>query len=159
MTKTYATSPMISPDTIVICCSSSRFQPAFKEFIKDQLGLSEGDYIPFILPGAGGGLARPNILPKDFKIMKERLELLQKEYKSVRRVVIINHEDCAYYRSLKDRVPEFIRSFHSHVSQDDMKVISQVFANLLSHLKMQLECYYAKFADADHTQVTFEKVN
>jgi hypothetical protein len=154
---TYTVLKTAEPRAIVIHCSDPRFQDAFQKFIEGTLGLEKGKYIPFVVAGGAGALARPDSLPKEFKFMKERLELFREHFKSIDRIILINHEDCAYYKNL-GRALSTLQSFHVHLPLDDMKLIEQVFARLLSHLGMQLDLYYAKFANDSHTQVTFEPI-
>ena len=156
--KTYTVLAKAVPDAVVIYCSDPRFQDAFEKFIEGDLGLAKGQYIPFVVAGGAGALARPETLPKEFKFMKERLELFREHFKSIRRVVLINHEDCAYYKNLSSSALGSLQRFHVHLPSDDLKVVEQVFARLLSHLGIQLEMYYARFTDDDHTQVKFEKI-
>ena len=147
----------VIPDTIVVHCGQPDLQEAFEKFIDEKLGLKKGQYALFVVPGGAGALGRPNIKSKAFKFMKEGLELYGEHFKSIKRIILINHESCAYYKELSEALGSLL-PFHAHVAQDDMKLISQVFASLLSHLGVKLEMYYAKFAGEDHKQVTFEKV-
>ena len=144
-----------TPEAVVICCSDPRFQAAFREFIEVKLGLPQGTYIPFVVDGGAGVLGRPESLPKEFKFMKERLEAFKDNFSSIRRVILVNHEDCAYYEMLGHRLGALIPS-HLHLPHSDMTLIQQVFVRLLSHLGVKLELYYAKFVDESHTQITIE---
>ena len=157
-TEFYAVAPGAVYEAVVVHCSQGDLQPAFEKFIEGKLGLAKGKYFPIVVPGGAGRLCRPEVLPKDFKFMKEGLELLVKNNKSIKRIILINHEDCAFYKSLSSRVLNTLQSFHAHLPCDDLKLVQQVFVGLLSHLGCQLELYYAKFANEDHTQVTFEKI-
>jgi hypothetical protein len=39
------------PQAIVVYCSDSRFQRAFREFVGNELHLEEGEYIPMVISG------------------------------------------------------------------------------------------------------------
>jgi carbonic anhydrase len=148
------------PDTAVITCSDPRFQLAFRQFVEGKLGLVLGkDYIPFTVAGSAGAMARPETFPKEFKFMRERLELFRQHYKSLRRIIVINHEDCAYYKGLSKKAAGLLEPFHVHLPLADMQTIAKVFARLLSHLGMQLEMYYAKFVDGDPSKVVIDRVS
>jgi len=158
---TYEAMPEVAPQAVVVYCSAPRFQMAFDQFIERELHLAKGQFIPLVIAGGAGVLAHPERLPKEFKFMRERLELFRKNYPSVKRIVLINHEDCAYYRMLTERIPGFLRpgaDGPSHRSREDMELIAAVFHRLLSHLGVEIELYYARFADEDHTKVIFDRI-
>ncbi len=144
-----------TPEAVVITCSDPRFQAAFREFIEVKLGLTQGKYIPFVIDGGAGVLGRPESLPKEFKFVKERLETFKQRFCSIKRIILINHEDCTYYETLGKKLGALI-PFHVHPPHDDMKLIQQVFIRLLAHLGLNLELYYAKFVDGSRTQITIE---
>jgi hypothetical protein len=151
--------PEAQPEAVVVYCSAPRFQTAFDQFIEKELGLRKGQFIPLVIAGGAGPLAHPERLPKEFKFMKDRLELFRKHYPSINRVVLINHEDCVYYRMLAEKIPGFLQGHAAdllHRAGEDMPLIAQVFNRLLSHLGLQTEYYYARFADPDHTRVIFD---
>lgn len=149
------------PEAIVVYCSDPRFQLAFSQFVEQELGLPKGKYIPLVVGGGAGPLARPDLLPKEFKFLKERFELHREHYSSLRRLVLINHEDCGYYKSLKDKIAGFVTArlrALAHQPREDLGLVAKVFGRLLSHLGVSVELYYAKFADETHSKIVFEKV-
>jgi hypothetical protein len=106
----YEAMPTVRPEAIVLHCSDPRFQTAFAPFIENELGLAKGRYVPFVVAGGAGVLANPERRPKEFKFLKDRFELFHGQFASLRRLVLINHEDCAYYRMLAQAVP----GLHGH---------------------------------------------
>jgi hypothetical protein len=160
--RTYSVLHEAKPTTIVVYCSDPRFQSAFSDFIKNELHLEEGQYVPFVVGGGAGVLANPEKLPKEFKFIKDRLELFRQHYPSIKKVVLINHEDCAYYGMLREKLVNFLGSFGKNInekSREDMVLIADIFSRLLSHLSgYSLELYYAKFTDETHSKVEFEKI-
>lgn len=148
-----------NPEAIVIWCSDPRFQEAILGFIATDLKLEFGQYVPFTVAGGPGTLGRPMELPKEFKFIKDRLELFHEHFKSIKRVIIINHEDCAYYKKLA-RAGELLTKLqeHCHASHDDMGLLKQIFNSTLKHLGVELDMYYARFTDETHTRVSFEHV-
>jgi len=158
----YEAMPEAKPQTIVVYCSAPRFQMAFDQFIEKELGLTKGQFIPLVVAGGAGVLAHPERLPKEFKFMRDRFELFRRNYPSIRRIVLINHEDCAYYRMLTEKIPAFLRRHtgdEHHEAREDLGPIAAVFTRLLAHLGVQIELYYARFADPAHTQVTFDRMS
>jgi hypothetical protein len=160
-TNVYEATPEAAPQAIVVYCSTPRFQMAFDQFIERELGLAKGQFIPVVVAGGAGVLAHPEKLPKEFKFMRDRFELLRRNYTSVKRVVLINHEDCAYYKMLAERIPGFLRPHAdgpNHRPREDMELIGAIFHRLLAHLGLDVELYYARFADGDPTKVIFERI-
>ena len=160
-THVYDVMPEAAPQAIVVYCSTPRFQAAFDQFIEKELGLAKGEFIPLAVAGGAGVLAHPERLPKEFKFMRDRFELLRKNYTSVKRVVLINHEDCAYFRMLTAKVPGFLRPHADgpdQRSREDMDLLGAIFHRLLAHLDVQVELYYAHFLDGDATKVVFDHI-
>jgi hypothetical protein len=146
-------------DTVVVYCSDPRFQAAFEGFLWNELHLGTGSYIPIVVAGGAGALARPHELPKEFKFMKERLELARDNFSSIRRIILITHEDCRYYESMRNKVLGFLGPRLAGLigPREDLPAVAGVFKNLLSGLGLSVELYYARFADEARTKITFEK--
>lgn len=89
-------------DTLVVHCSDPRFQEAFRTFAKEELGLPSYDSL--VVPGASQLLTFADSLPKFAQALFRPLKFLVKGH-SLKRVVVIMHEDCAWY---KDFVPKFV---------------------------------------------------
>ncbi len=158
---TYAVVQDPKPGAIVIHCSDPRFQEAFQQFLGHELHLSQGDYIPIVVGGGGGVLAHPEQLPKEFKFLKDRLEHYRSVFPTVRRIVLINHEGCRYYESLKIKTVAYLGSrltLSPDHAREDLGLVARVFQHLLAHLGYSVELYYARFADPEHTRIVFEKV-
>ncbi len=149
------------PEAIVVYCSDPRFQMAFEAFLGNELGLTKGRFIPLVVAGGAGVLARPQTLPKEFKFMKDRLDLFCSHFPSLKRVVLINHEDCAYYRWLAgtsaglqtDRTEDL-----GTQPRRDLQRIAGVFNRFLPHLGLSVELYCAGFADSGRGKVVFERI-
>jgi len=149
------------PEAIIVYCSDPRLQTAFDEFIQKELGLAKGQFMPLIIGGGAGVLGHPEQLPKEFKFLKERFELYREVFPSLRRVILINHEDCRYYEYLKKKLlgflgPRFVIS--PEHARDDLALVSKAWKHLLPHLGFTVEFFYARFTDAHRSQVVFEKV-
>jgi hypothetical protein len=160
-TNVYEALPQAHPEAIVVYCGDPRFQTAFQAFTETELGLHKGQFIPLVVGGGAGVLANPERLPKEFKFMRDRFELIHRYFPSVQRVVLINHEDCLHYRMLAEKIPGFLAGHVSALRDrpgEDMSRIAEVFNRFLSHLDLQAELYYARFAGADHDKVTFDPI-
>ena len=158
---TYELAMDARPNAVVVYCSDPRFQAAFEQFIAKELHLARGAFVPIVIAGGGGALARPHELPKEFKFMKDRLELAREYFPLIKRVVLITHEDCRYYESIKGKILGLIGAhFANAISpREDLPAVAGVFRHLLADLGLSVELYYAKFADEGHTRVTFEKLS
>jgi hypothetical protein len=160
--RLYTTVPDPKPDAIVIHCSDPRFQGPFQEFLRQELGLTNGNYIPIIVGGGAGVLGHPEQLPKEFKFLKERLEHYYRIFPTARRIVLINHEGCRYYESLKIKTLAFLGAkigISPQHGREDLSLVAKTFQRFLSHLGYTIEFYYAKFADPERTRIEIEKVN
>ena len=161
-TKVYEAMPHVHPEALVVYCGDPRLQTAFVSFVENELGLAKGQYIPTVVGGGAGALAYPQRLPKEFKFMKDRFELIHRAFPSVHRAVLINHEDCLYYRLLAEKIPGFLTDDTTklrHRPGEDMDLVAGVFQRQLSHLGMKAELYYGRFVDDDHSQMAFDRVS
>jgi hypothetical protein len=148
-----------APEAIVVHCSDPRFQRAFAEFIKNELGLRDGEYIPLVVSGGIGSLSEPLLLPKEFRFMKERIRMFLDRFDSVKRVILINHEDCRHYEWLGNYLGRlFLQRFRNMAErqQADLKKVAKIILDLAP--KIQTKLYYAKFADASRNKVVFEEI-
>ncbi len=144
---------------MVVYCSDPRFQAAFEQFVAQELHLERGQYFPLVVGGGAGVLAHPEQFPKEFKFMRERFELYRRHFPSIRRMVLINHEDCRYYDSLKRKLGGLLGGrlgFGPEQAHDDLRLLSGVCGRLLHHLGVGIELYYARFNDAGHQSIIFE---
>jgi len=160
-TNVYEVLPQAHPEAVVVYCGDPRLQTAFEPFIARELGLRKGQFIPVVVGGGAGVLANPERLPKEFKFMKDRFELIHRAFPSVQRAVLINHEDCIYYRMLAEKIPGFVTDDMSklrHRPGDDMDLIAGIFDRYLSYLGLKAELYYGRFADVEHSKMAFDRV-
>ena len=158
---TYAVVQDPKPEAIVVHCSDPRFQVAFEQFIANELGLPKGRFLPLVVGGGPGALSHPEQLPKEFKFLKDRFEMYRAHFPSIRRIVLINHEDCKYYESLRGKMLHFLgaRSKATNEALADLGLLSRIFDRLLSHLGVNVDFYYARFSDPEHRKVVFDKLD
>ena len=149
------------PSAIIIHCSDPRFQGAFDDFVRDELGLVNGEFIPITVGGGAGVLGHPEQLPKEFKFLKERLEHYRTVFPTAKRIILINHEGCRYYESLKLKTVAYLGAsfvLSPEHAREDLSLVARTFRNFLAHLGYTVEFYYASFADPERTRIQIEKV-
>lgn len=139
-------------NTLVIHCSDPRFQEAFGLFLREELGLTPGSYDPLVIPGASQMLAFAELLPKLASGLSRPLEFLVKGH-GLKRVVVIMHEDCAWYR---DFVPKFLRMRGTMKEQqfNDLLQTKMILKEKFPHI--ETEMFYASVSPPG--RVTFTKV-
>jgi hypothetical protein len=156
----YKVIPQVEPQAIVVYCCDPRFQTAFGPFVEKELGLAPGQCIPLVVAGGAGVLANPDRLPKEFEFLKDRLELFHAHFASIRRLILINHEDCAYYKALAGKTPDLwtYAADLCHWPREDLGRIAQTIDQRLSHLGWKAQFYYAAFVHGDRGKVAFDRI-
>ncbi|MEW6617325.1 MAG: hypothetical protein AB1333_02810 [Patescibacteria group bacterium] len=148
------------PKAIVIHCADPRFQRAFQEFLKNELNLSTGEYVPIAISGAIASLTEPSSFPKEFKVVNDILTLFLDRHETIKTIILINHEDCKKYEAMKSALGRsFLKNFSDMVTRqkfDLQKVASAIIK--AANLKKELRLFYAKFANTEHTKIEFEEV-
>ena len=146
------------PRAVVIHCGDPRFQRAFGDFIRDELHLPEGEYVPFIVSGGVASLSEPLRLPKDFKFMKERITFLLETFDTIQRIVLINHEDCRHFEMLKAALGNLFLQHFSHMNERHVRDLRTVASLLLGRASSRhgIELYYARMTP--EMTVRFEKI-
>jgi hypothetical protein len=157
--KTYPAAPHPEPEAIVVFCGDPRFQAAIASFIAEELHLQHGQFLPFSVPGGIAALTEQFARPKDFKVLREGLEFYLTRLRTIRRIILINHEDCKKYHDLCERLgpSSLINGNISDRQRNDLHKVTKVVSSIVSE-RLGVERYYAKFANPEHTQVTFEGV-
>ena len=148
------------PLAIVVYCSDSRFQRAFREFVGNELHLKEGEYIPMVLSGGVASLSEPSRLPEEFKYVKDRIRFFLERFDSVHRVILINHEDCRHYEALKSSLGSIFLQHVKHMTERQIMDLSSVAKTLLGlgAPGLHIELYYARLGKNGATTVRFEKI-
>lgn len=157
--KTYPTLSVATPKTLVIWCGDPRIQEAVNLFLQQELQLKYGEYVPVTVLGGVASLSEPLSIPKEFKYMKETVEFCLEHFASLQKIVLINHEDCAKYKAVREKLGSlFLRGFGSVTDRQlhDLAVVAKALAELSPH-PIEFEGYYGKYANLGHTQLFFEK--
>lgn len=157
--KTYPASPHPEPEAIVVFCGDPRFQGAIASFIAEELGFKPGEFLPFSVPGGIAALSEPFARPKDFKVLREGLEFYLTRLRTIRKVILINHEDCKKYHDLCERLGplSLVEGTIIGRQRSDLHKVTQVVSKIVAD-NLEIKRYFARFANPEHTQVTFEAV-
>lgn len=158
--KTFPALPKASPTTLIFWCGDPRFQEAVHRLIWEDLGLHYGEYLPITVLGGVASFSEGLSLPKEFKYVKEAAEFCLDHFKSIHRVVLINHEDCAKYKALHERLGSlFLRGTKDmpERQRNDLKKVCDVLAALATR-NLEIHRYYLKYSNPERTLVTFERI-
>jgi hypothetical protein len=132
------------PRAVVIYCSDSRFQAAFREFIEEHLALAPGEYTPLVIPGSAfpiGSTTRMQ-LPKQFKIFSEQLSLILNNHQGYPvRIVVLTHDDCRGQQFLAWKIAKFIPfspDRHRREIQLSLDVLHEIAGHYVPQCDVQL---------------------
>jgi hypothetical protein len=85
------------PQTVVVTCVDGRWYRHFQEFSTEHL--KAGPCTDFMaVPGGIEPMTLADDAPKDFNFFRRRLEALVEAH-GTGRIVVIAHQDCAWYRA------------------------------------------------------------
>jgi carbonic anhydrase len=138
------------PSTIVIHCCDPRFGLAFRDFIGAKLGLPLCEFVPIVIAGGPAALARETTKSNDFFCLLSQIVFFMRHFKSINKIVLIGHEDCGYYSTIRNRNDKKDRE------KADLPKAASAIDTLLQHVEIEL--YYARFTDKDQTEIVFEEV-
>jgi len=137
-------------EVLAIHCGDYRFQDAFHEFLNETLKFG-GNYDLMVIPGGPLSLVLFEYLPKFQWAAWKWLRFFAEQHK-IRRLVLIQHQDCAFYRTIP---------LHLHKSaeprlrqEQDLRRVREALKEDLPHVAV--EAYYAGWDTTD--RVTVESV-
>ncbi len=139
---------------VVVACSANDLQPALREFLEQHLKLPEGTYYLLAVPGGPQFMALSEHLPK-FAWAGQKWVGFFVEKLKVGRIVLVSHEDCAWYADERF-LPAILRALgHGDLSMKDRQRndLKHAAAALRSALPAAVvEAYFAeKTADGHLT--------
>jgi len=137
------------PVALVVHCGDHRFQAAFNEFLNKDLGLG-GNYDRIVVPGGPQSLTLAEYLPK-FSWASWRWFRFFVENHEIGRLILIQHQDCAWYKSL----PLYLHSSPEprQRQEEDLRRIRQVLRKDFPEVKTEL--YFARWDDGERIVVDF----
>ena len=140
-----------APAALVVHCGDHRLQGAFNEFLNKALGL-DGNYDLIVIPGGPQSLTLVEYLPK-FSWASWRWFRFFVENHEITRLILIQHQDCAWYKSLP---------LHLHSSpqprqrqEEDLRRVGQVLKKDFPELRVEL--YFAGW-DSDE-RITLNSIS
>jgi hypothetical protein len=145
--RTGAVDASAESDVIVVHCSDARYQPHFQEFLKQGLALER--YSLVAVPGGPQFLTLAEYLPK-FSWVGWRWMKFLVDLSRPRRVVLVGHDDCRWYRDS--------RFFHAErtVGERQLADLRQVRAAFAERFPaIAIEAYFARL---DANEAVFEAV-
>ena len=141
--RAHATVRSAPAETLVICCSASQYQPATLEFLHAHLGLAEGEYFVFAVPGGAQLVLAGEYLPK-FAWVGQRWMKFFSERLPIRRIVVIGHDECVWYAT-SHAVPAFLHTVMGTTAEkrerEDLARIAATLHEL--HPGAAVEAYFA----------------
>ena len=137
------------PKALVVHCGDHRFQAAFQEFLNRHLGLGF-NYDLLVIPGGPQSLTLVEYLPK-FSWASWRWFRFFIENHEIQRLILIQHQDCAWYKSLP---------LHLHSSpeprgrqEEDLRKLAQAVRKEFPHLRAEL--YFAAWDGKENGNIEF----
>ncbi len=85
--------------TLIIACADGRWRDHIEDFAANGLHI-DAAYDLLMVPGGAEPLALADLIPKDFNFLRRRLDMLVPAH-GIRRIVLIAHENCGWYRARK----------------------------------------------------------
>lgn len=138
------------PEALVIHCSDPRFQAALQKFLQEELRLTH--YMPLVIPGSICAIGLQDLQPKYFKTLYQQLKILTNFHK-VPRTIIINHDDCKGYESIKG----FLLARRRTLGEQQRKDLLEAATMLKDFLPgTHVELYQARIAE--NKQISFDKI-
>jgi len=136
-------------DVLAIHCGDYRFQSAFHDFLTRRLNLVTYDLM--VIPGGPLSLRLGEHFP-DYSASAAKWTHFFVELHKLRRVILIQHQDCGFYKSMP---ADLFSSTDLRISQEhDLRRIREALAAELPHLAIDL--YYASWDASDN--VIFDPV-
>jgi hypothetical protein len=134
-------------DVLVVHCGDHRFQACFHDFLNQGLNLN-GNYDLLVIPGGPQSLTLAEYLPK-FSWSSWRWFRFLVELHDLKRLVLIQHQDCAWYKTLP---------LHLHHSPEPRQRQEQDLRRVTEALKkdfpeLNVELYYAGWDASDRVTV------
>ena len=140
-----------SKETLAVVCSGTGFTSLAIRFIEEKNNLEEKDYDLLAIPGSIHSLA---IASRRFrlhrKVLEEQISFLVEKH-GLKRVFVLEHENCAWFKELSESDKAFFEK-----SQDDVfKEALQLIQSLLPRNTL-VEAWQAREKEG---KVEFEKLN
>lgn len=130
-------------DTLVVHCGDYRFQLALYDFLNHTLNLASYDLM--VVPGGPLGLTFGEPFPK-FGWASWRWMRFFVEQHKLTRLVLIQHQDCGFYKSMAEHL-NFATEQLRERQEQDLRRVREGMSRELPHLAVDL--YYAGWDSSD----------
>ncbi|HXJ94898.1 MAG TPA: hypothetical protein VMT20_18805 [Terriglobia bacterium] len=137
-------------EVLAVYCSDYRFQAGIREFLDQGLGLG-ANYDGMVVPGGPQCLVEVGALPKFSWVARKWSRMLVQAH-SLKRLVLIAHQDCGWYKWLEQWQPT--GGAVRRKQEEDLRAASRAASQLVPGLTADL--FYAGWNDAG--AVTVEAV-
>jgi hypothetical protein len=140
-------------DTLAIHCGDFRFQQAFHEFLTTTLKLGEA-YDLMVLPGGPLSLTHQLSHSEDTRSARKWARFFVENH-GIKRVVLIQHQDCAWYQSMSAQLrdPAALRRRQEQDLQRAVEVLRETFPDR----NLRVELYFAGWNQDD--TITIESIS
>lgn len=138
------------PTAIILRCSDPRFRIAFRDFTEQDLELQQGEFVPINIAGGPAILAHKKTHHEEFSIIVKQILFFLKHFPSIRLIVLIGHEDCGFYKTIKN---------HPDQEEKEKKDLPRAVKALSGFIaaEVEIKTFYARFADESQNEIVFEK--
>lgn len=130
-------------DTLAIHCGDYRFQSALYQFLNDTLNLASYDLM--VVPGGPLGLTFGEPFPKFGWASWRWLRFFIEQHK-LARLVLIQHQDCGFYKSMAEHL-NFAAEQLRERQEQDLRRVRDTMSRELAHVAVDL--YYAGWDSSD----------
>jgi hypothetical protein len=124
-------------DVLAVYCSDHRLQAGIREFLDENLNL-RANYDSVVVPGGPQCLVEVGALPK-FAWVSRKWSRVLIQLHSLKRMILIAHQDCGWYRWLDDYQPS--RTPVRHGQEEDLRAAAKALSQLAPDLAVEL--FYA----------------
>lgn len=123
--------------TLAIYCSDGRFALACEQFIRQTLG--EEWFDRFIVPGGAGWLCLDVLTVWEHEMARKHVSFVVEAH-SIRRVILIAHQQCGFYERYRLSPEQTVRR-----QKEDLQAATRTLQERYPNLK--IEAYYLRVAE------------
>ena len=145
--KSHGVSDNAESRAIIVACPNHRFQEAFAAFIHGELDLDFGEFSLISVTGGASILARPVDRPDDYRVVMSNIEVLLHENPSIKRIILINHEDCRGVPLSEAQSKEALRTAVKNIKKSSLWP-----AIAMREIKLELYCVGRKTIETAQLQ-------
>jgi len=110
-------------DTLVIVCSGTGFTSPAIRFIEEKCNLKEKDYDLLAIPGSIHSLAISSRRLRPHRVALEGQINFLTEKHSLKNVLVIEHQDCAWFKELSETDKAFFDKTQDEIFQETLEFL------------------------------------